>query len=103
MRLPLSHKCTCPRLVRLFCVPAYACCGCVRALVCACVRSCVRACAFICCAQRSTTAPSPTSGPQARAEALQRLAGIYAAAKSTNPDPYSWREAFAAAASGSSR
>jgi len=40
---------------------------------------------------------------EARGEALKRLAEIYSTAKTTNPDPYSWREAFAAAASGGAR
>jgi hypothetical protein len=40
---------------------------------------------------------------EARRDALNRLAHCYATAKSSNPDPYSWREAFAAAATGGAR
>jgi len=47
--------------------------------------------------------PSTSSVLRARGEAILLLSVTYASAKSTNPDPYSWREAFAAAASGASR
>ncbi len=48
-------------------------------------------------------APSAAAVLAARGEALLRLAEVYGNAKSSNPDAYTWREAFAQAAAGASR
>jgi len=56
---------------------------------------------------KSQTSSSPTASNSAalaaRGLALEMLAQIYASAKTTNLDPYSWREAFAQAAQASAR
>ena len=49
--------------------------------------------------QEKATAVDMDTVREARGEALLILAQIYAQAKSKNPDPYSWRTAFAQAAS----
>jgi hypothetical protein len=51
----------------------------------------------------SSPTASNSAALAARGLALEMLARIYASAKTTNLDPYSWREAFAQAAQASAR